>query len=146
MEDVKRITDFPGILKTGDFALFGKTLNEGDVTLYAGISADFSPIHMNEEYAVHTKFEKRVVHPMLLTAMVDGAIYRLLHHNAYSLKREFEVYLPVYIGETVTARAEILNIDENGKKMTIEFGVYNQNRELVLGGTSVEDTDIFYRE
>lgn len=129
-------------LKVGDFSLFTKTVSETDVTLYAGISADFAPVHMNEQYAQQTRFGRRVAHPMLVGSMVGGAVFRLLSPSSYPVKREFEMVAPVYMGETVTVRAEIAAIDKGKNTVTVEFECYNQNRELVLRGKSLETMDI----
>lgn len=50
-------------LKIGDFSLFTKTVSETDIVLYAGISADFAPVHLNEQYAAQTRFGSRIAHP-----------------------------------------------------------------------------------
>ena len=76
-------------LKIGDFSLFTKTVSETDIVLYAGISADFAPVHLNEQYAAQTRFGSRIAHPMLLGTMAGGAIYRLLSPSSICVKREF---------------------------------------------------------
>ncbi len=129
-------------LKVGEFSLFTKTVSETDVTLYAGISADFAPVHMNEQYAQQTRFGSRVAHPMLVGSMVGAAIFRLLSPSSYPMKRDFEMIAPVYPGETVTIRAEIAAIDKEKKTVTVEFECYNQKRELVLRGSSLEAMDL----
>lgn len=129
-------------LAVGDFSLFTKTVSETDVTLYAGISADFSPVHMNEPFAARTRFGSRVAHPMLIGSMVGGAIFRLLSPGAYPVKREFAMVAPVYMGETVTVRAEVAAIDRENRQVTVAFECYNQKRELVLTGSSLEAMDL----
>ena len=79
---------------------------------------------------------------MLIGAMVGGAIFRLLSPSSYPVKREFEMTAPVYPGDTVTIRAEIGAIDKENQRVTVEFECYNQNRELVLCGSSLESMDL----
>ena len=129
-------------LKIGDFSLFTKTVSETDVTLYAGISADFAPVHMNEQYGQETCFGRRTAHPMLVGSMVGGAIFRLLSPSSYPAGRSFEMVAPVYPGDTVTIRAEIAAIDKEKKQVSVAFECYNQKRELVMKGTSLETMDI----
>ena len=128
-------------LKIGDFSLFTKTVSETDIVLYAGISADFAPVHLNEQYAAQTRFGSRIAHPMLLGTMAGGAIYRLLSPSSICVKREFEVIAPVFAGETVTIRAEIASLDREHNRVVVEFECYNVKEELVLRGSSLEALD-----
>ena len=121
-------------LKIGDFSLFTKTVSETDIVLYAGISADFAPVHLNEQYAAQTRFGSRIAHPMLLGTMAGGAIYRLLSPSSICVKREFEVIAPVFAGETVTIRAEIASLNREHNRVVVE--------ELVLRGSSLEALDL----
>ena len=129
-------------LKIGDFSLFTKTVSETDIVLYAGISADFAPVHLNEQYAAQTRFGSRIAHPMLLGTMAGGAIYRLLSPSSICVKREFEVIAPVFAGETVTIRAEIAYLDRDHNRDVVEFECYNVKEELVLRGSSLEALDL----
>ena len=129
-------------LKIGDFSLFTKTVSETDIVLYAGISADFAPVHLNEQYAAQTRFGSRIAHPMLLGTMAGVAIYRLLSPSSICVKREFEVIAPVFAGETVTIRAEIASLDREHNRVVVEFECYNVKEELVLRGSSLEALDL----
>lgn len=129
-------------LKTGEFSLFTKTVSATDVTLYAGISADFSPVYMNKPYAEQSRFGRQVAHPMLIGSMAGGAIFRLLSPDAYPVKREFEMMAPVYIGDTVTIRAEIASVDKEQSIVEVAIECYNQKQEMVLRGKSVENMGI----
>ena len=129
-------------LKIGDFSLFTKTVSETDIVLYAGISADFAPVHLNEQYAAQTRFGSRIAHPMLLGTMAGGAIYRLLSPSSICVKRKFEVIAPVFAGETVTIRAEIASLDREHNRVVVEFECYNVKEELVLRGSSLEALDL----
>ena len=129
-------------LKIGDFSLFTKTVSETDIVLYAGISADCAPVHLNEQYAAQTRFGSRIAHPMLLGTMAGGAIYRLLSPSSICVKREFEVIAPVFAGETVTIRAEIASLDREHNRVVVEFECYNVKEELVLRGSSLESLDL----
>ncbi len=61
-------------LRVGDRAEFGKTISESDIYLYAGITGDFNPAHVNEVYAQKTFFKTRIAHGML-TAGFDFCRY-----------------------------------------------------------------------
>ena len=58
-------------LNVGDSAQFTKTLSESDVYLYAGVTGDFNPVHINEEYARKTYFKRRIAHGMLSAGLIS---------------------------------------------------------------------------
>ena len=61
-------------LKVGDVAEFSKTISESDVYLYAGITGDFNPLHIDETYAAGTFFKTRIVHGMLLAGFACSVV------------------------------------------------------------------------
>ena len=58
-------------ISIGDSAEFAKTISEGDIYLYAGITGDVNPAHINEEYAKTTFFKSRIAHGMLLGGLIS---------------------------------------------------------------------------
>ncbi len=107
-----------------DFSLFTKTVSETDIVLYAGISADFAPVHLNEQYAAQTRFGSRIAHPMLLGTMAGGAIYRLLSPSSICVKREFEVIAPVFAGETGDDPGGDCVSEPEHNRVVVEFECY----------------------
>ena len=121
-------------LKPGDFKLFAKTLSDTDAMLYAGISGEMSPLYLNESFAQTTELKSRTVHPMLVAAIAGGAIFRLLSPAVRTESREFRFLKPVYAGDTVTARAEVKEVDVTSCKVVLAVSCYNQDGEQVLEG------------
>jgi len=121
-------------LKPGDFKLFGKTLSDTDAMLYAGISGEMSPLYLNESFAQATELKSRTVHPMLVAAIAGGAIFRLLTPAVKTESREFRFLLPVYAGDTVTARAEVGEVDAANRRVIVNVSCYNQQEEKVMEG------------
>lgn len=70
-------------LNMGDVAEFSKTVGESDVYIYAGITGDFNPVHINEAYASQTFFKTRIAHGMLIGG---GCFYR--HRNPFARPRD----------------------------------------------------------
>lgn len=128
-----------GGLKAGDYSLFTKTVSEPDITFYAGMSADFSPLCLNETYAKKSRFSGRAAHPMLIGAMAAGAVYRLLPPGAWCLERSFQTEGIVRPGDTVTAVARVQSLEAETGRVRLELMCYNQREELVLRGTSLEE-------
>ena len=93
----------------GEKASFSRTLTEGDVSLFIGATWDVNPYHTDETFARQTPFKKRIV-PGLLTASLLthlGGLWAFLANEM-----TFEFLAPVYIGETITAAAEVVKADE----------------------------------
>lgn len=135
-----------GSFSVGDYALFAKTLSATDDALYAGTCGDFSALYMDETFAEKTRFRGRTIHPMLVAALSGGAICRLLGPNSYCAKREFEFLLPVYAEDTITAIAEVAEVDEAEKRLTVSLSCYNQREECVAKGVSSELLTLFEEE
>lgn len=124
-------------LVIGDFAETSKTISEADVYLYAGVTGDFNPAHVNEEYARTTKFQKRIVHGMLTAGLVSGLLgTRLPGVGSIYLGQELRFTAPVFIGDTITARVEVAEIVD-GKRVRLKTTCTNQNGIQVLDGSAL---------
>ena len=121
-------------LQVGSYELFSKTISDTDVMIFAGISGDTSPLFLNEEFAKRTEHGRRLAHPMLVASLLGG----FLHPAVYTKMRIFREIAPVYSGDTITARLEIKNIDQNNRIITLLGQCYNQNDDLVLEGECEE--------
>ena len=71
---VKRISDF----KMGDKEFFSKTISESDVYLYAGVTGDLAPHHVNADYAKGTRFKERIAHGLLIAGVMSSALTKLV--------------------------------------------------------------------
>ena len=93
-------------LKVGDAAEFSKTISEADVYLYAGVSGDLNPAHINEAYAQNTFFKTRIAHGMLSAGFISAVLgMQLPGPGTIYMRQELSFRAPVRIGDTVTARA-----------------------------------------
>ena len=120
------------MLKIGETATFSKTITESDVYLFAGITGDFNPIHINEKEAQKTIFKSRVAHGMLTGSFIStvlgtgvpgpGTIY---------LEQNLKFKKPVYINDTVTAKVTVLDI------LNEEKGIYKLNTIILNGNEEV---------
>ncbi len=128
----------PEDLVPGRFALFCKTLSDTDAMLYAGLSGEMSPLCLNETFAQKTPFKTRTVHPMLVAALAGGAILRLLPPAVQTVSRQFRFLAPVFAGDTITARAQIVSADPAARQIELKVECYNQREEQVLEGSCTE--------
>jgi 3-hydroxybutyryl-CoA dehydratase len=131
---VKRIEDF----KVGDKELFSKTISESDVYLYAGVTGDLAPHHVNSEYAKGTRFKERIAHGLLIAGVMSSALTKLVAPGAVTLSHEVFFLAPVYFGDTVYAEVEVKEVDLEKRILIIRTVVRNQNRVMVLDGSAVE--------
>jgi 3-hydroxybutyryl-CoA dehydratase len=125
-------------LQVGDTAEFSKTISESDVYLYAGVTGDFNPAHINEEYAKKTFFETRIVHGMLVGGLISTVIAtKLPGPGSIYIRQELNFLAPVRIGDTVTARVEIADMDREKKRLKMKTVCVNQEGITVLDGAAV---------
>lgn len=126
----------------GDSAFHAKTVTEADVIIFAGISGDFNPLHVNAEFAKTQQFGKRVVHGCFSSALISAALgVKLFGPGALYISQKVDFRKPVYIGDTLTAVATVKEkfTKKEGKLkfLKVETNVYNQDDVLVTEGEAL---------
>ena len=122
-------------LRVGDAAEFSKTVTETDIYLYAGITGDFNPAHVNEAYAKNTFFKTRIAHGMLTAGFISAIIANQLPGpGTIYLKQELSFLSPVRIGDTITARVEVLELLTEKNRVRLKTTCSNQDGVTVLAG------------
>ena len=125
-------------LEVGDQAESSKTISESDIYGFAGITGDFNPAHVNEEYARGTFFKGRIAHGMLVGGLVSAVLaMQLPGPGAIYVRQSFEFKAPVRIGDTVTARVEVVAVDREKNRVQIRTSCTNQTGALVLDGEAL---------
>jgi 3-hydroxybutyryl-CoA dehydratase len=125
-------------LEVGMSASFTKTITETDVYLFAGISGDFNPMHVNEEFAKLTPFGTRIAHgalPQCLIAPVLGTKLPGLGTIALEITTRFKA--PTFFGDTITAIAEITEKIEEKKRVKMKLLWTNQRGQSVAVGEAL---------
>lgn len=113
-------------LKIGDTGSAAKTIAESDIYLYAGITGDFNPIHVNEEAAKKSIFKHRIAHGMLTGGLVSAVIGNVMPGpGTVYLEQNLKFKAPVFIGDTCTAHASVLEV------LNLEKGIYKLNTWVV---------------
>lgn len=116
MDDVRSYDDgivgyFIEDLSVGMSASFQKTVTEADIVLFAGVSGDTNPVHINEEYAKKTFFKGRIAHGMLGAAYISTVLgTRMPGPGAVYVSQNLRFRAPVRAGDTVTARVTVAEI------------------------------------
>ena len=121
----------------GKNAHFSKTLSETDLYLYAGITGDLNPVHVDEEYAKKTKFKKRIAHGLLTASYICMPLGMYLPGpGTIQISQFLEFLKPVYIGDTITVNLEVTEILEKGR-IKIRTLLKNQDGDLVIDGFAI---------
>lgn len=126
------------IFKIGDTAEFSKTISEFDVYGFAGIVGDFYGVHLNEEVAKNTRFGKRIAQGALsvgFLSTVNGLMAaKVPDPGAVSYRYDITFTAPVYLGDTVTARLELIEKEEERNLCIFKATVTNQEGTVVADG------------
>ena len=125
-------------LHVGQKAQFGKTISESDIYLYAGITGDQNPAHINESYARETFFKTRIAHGMLCAGLISTILgNRLPGYGTIYIRQELNFLAPVRIGDTITARAEVVEIISAKNRVRLKTDCINQDGILVIDGEAL---------
>jgi 3-hydroxybutyryl-CoA dehydratase len=117
----------------GDKFIFSKTIESCDVYSFAGITGDFNPAHLNEEFAKNTMFKTRIAHGMLGTGLISGAISQKVSTDVCVIvKQNVTFKKPVYPGDTVTVNLEVISCEDEIR--TLQTDCVNQNGDIVIEG------------
>ncbi len=125
-------------IKVGDVAEATKTVSETDVYLFAGVTGDFNPAHMNETYAQNTFFKTRIAHGMLGAGFISAVVgMQLPGPGTIYITQELKFLAPTRIGDTVTARVEVLEVIADKKRVRLKTECVNQEGKVILAGEAV---------
>ena len=127
-------------LAVGDQVRFAKTLSESDVYLFAGITGDFAPNHVDEQYMRGTPYGRRIAHGALLIGFMSTASTMMVERHGGLAQDEMPVSLgydrirfiaPVFLGDTVTVTYTITEVDPLRRRSRSRIEVTNQHGEAV---------------
>lgn len=129
-------------LTLGDTVRFSKTFAECDVYLFAGMTGDFSPNHINEEFCKTTPFKTRIVQGCLtfgLTSTVAALSAAKTGQTCLSVGYDRVRFLkPVHFGDTITAVYTVTDIDEERMRFTASCDLFDQHGDKVLVCTHIQ--------
>ncbi|MNC55100.1 (R)-specific enoyl-CoA hydratase [compost metagenome] len=121
-------------LQVGQKAAYQRTVEERDIQLFAEVSGDRNPVHLDAAYAATTQFQERIAHGMLTGALISAAIACTLPGpGTIYLGQNLRFTRPVKLGDALTVELEVLEkLPKN--RVRIATRVFNQNNELVVDG------------
>ena len=122
-------------LEIGMYDSLGKTVTESDVVIFAGTSLDVNPLHLNEEYAKTTMFKGRIAHGMIGAGLISAVLgTKSPGQGTIYLSQNLKFIAPVKIGDTITAKVEIIELTDAKKMVKLRTTCVNQDGVLVIDG------------
>jgi len=122
-------------LKIGQTSSFSKTITETDVYLFAGITGDFNPAHINAQYAANTQFKERIAHGMLSASLISTILGTSLPgKGTIYLGQQVKFLSPVRLGDTITATVEVKELVKEKNRVILHTFCANQEGDLVVDG------------
>ena len=124
--------------QVGQSASVTKTITETDVYLFAGITGDLNPAHVNETYAAGTRFKHRIAHGMLSAGLISAVLgTQLPGPGTIYMSQSLKFLAPVYLGDTITATATIKELIPEKNRAVLTTEVVNQEGKVVTAGEAM---------
>jgi 3-hydroxybutyryl-CoA dehydratase len=121
-------------LEVGMSASFGKTITDADILMFAGVSGDTNPVHLNEEFAGDTPFKGRIAHGMLTASLISTALgTKLPGAGCVYLAQTMKFLAPVRAGETVRAVVTVKEIEHEKRRVTMETVCKVSGKDVLVG-------------
>jgi len=124
-------------LTVGQSASFAKTVTEADVVLFAGLSGDLNPVHVNAEAAAKSLFGERIAHGMLCASFISTVLgTRLPGPGTIYMSQSLRFTAPVKIGQTVQATVTVTALNPEKRRATLQT-VCTVNGQVVIDGEAL---------
>ncbi len=131
-------TDRFDTLVPGLSATTSRTVTETDVVLFAMVTGDTNPVHLDEAHAARSQFGGRIAHGMLTAGFVSATMAsRLPGPGAVYLSQSMRFVRPVRIGDAITTRVEIIGLDPVKRHVRLATTCRNQSGKMVLDGEAL---------
>ncbi|MBV8748591.1 MAG: MaoC family dehydratase [Candidatus Eremiobacteraeota bacterium] len=134
----KRYEEF----RVGDTTTFSKTITEADILLFAAVSGDNYPLHLDAEYAKTTRFGQRAAHGMLSASLFSTVAGLMLQRpGGLYVEQSVRFRRPVFIGDTLTATAEVIELLPAKRRLRVRTFIVNQHGKTVVDGEGIVQED-----
>ena len=125
-------------IREGDTAFYKRVLTERDLVLFASVSGDCNPIHLDRDFASETRFGERIAHGMWVGSLISAALATVMPGpGGIYRSQELKFLLPVKLGDALTVKLEVLSKCLRTRKVTISTSVTNQKGACVVTGQAV---------
>ena len=138
MTNVYNLKQIPKALKIGDKASIKRSITDQDILRIAELTGDYNPVHMDEDFAMATRFKGRIAHGELITRLISALIGNVLPgHGSVFLSQNIRFLKPARPNETITATVEIVSIREDKPIIHLNATCTNHNDQIILEGNYV---------
>lgn len=121
-------------LQPGMSASYGRTVTEADIAAFAGVSGDFNPVHVNQEFAAGSMFKGRIAHGMLTGAFISTVVgTKLPGEGCIYVSQDLRFRAPVRIGDTVTVHVEVTGLEPKRRFVTLATTATVGGKPVVTG-------------
>ena len=121
-------------LHVGMSDVYGKTVTESDIILFAGISGDVNPVHLNHEFASETMFEGRIAHGMLTASFISTVIgTKLPGPGCIYVAQNLRFKAPVRVGDTVTAEVTVTELNDAKRLVSLKTVCFIGDKVVIDG-------------
>ncbi len=125
-------------LEIGQSAQFSKTISESDVYLFAGVTGDMNPAHLNAVYSQNDVFHQRVAHGMLSASLISTVLgTELPGKGTIYLEQDVKFVAPVHFGDTITANVEVIEKNMEKNRVRLKTTCTNQDGKVVVDGEAL---------
>ena len=115
-----------------------KVVTDEDIEMFAQISTDRNPVHLDDEYAQDTIFEGRIAHGMLTAGLISAVIgEQLPGHGTVYLGQSLKFLAPVRPGDMVLAEVEVTEIDHSKRRVTMNTRCIVNDKKVLVGDATV---------
>lgn len=120
-ESIRDFSEFYGFrfeeLRVGQSSAISRTVTDADILMFAGVSGDTNPVHLDGEFASNTMFGSRIAHGMLSASYVSAVFgTRLPGPGCIYLSQELKFRAPVHVGDTVVARVTVKELKSERRR------------------------------
>jgi len=125
-------------LSAGQSAEISRTVSEGDLFVYAGVTGDYNPVHLDKEFAAKSMFGERIAHGMLTAGFISAALgTQLPGVGCIYLGQEMKFLAPVKIGDTIKTVVTVKELNTEKNRVTMQTECFNQDGIMVVDGTAM---------
>jgi 3-hydroxybutyryl-CoA dehydratase len=125
-------------IKMGQSAEVVHTITKDDIQTFGDLSGDYNPLHFDEDWAKTTMFGGRIAHGILTASFISTAIgMHLPGPGTIYMSQSMRFLGPARIGDTITARVEVISLNDEKERVTLKTTCTNQKGKVILDGEAL---------
>ena len=125
-------------IKVGNSAEITKCMSFEMVKAFAEISEDFNPVHLDSDYASKSRYKAQIIHGLMASSLFSGLFGTELPGEGCVYKSQnIRFKRPIYVGDQVTAKVEVVNVDINKKIISFTTRCFVNNKVMIDGESEI---------